>query len=113
MTDFPTARSMLPNDRWLCLFVWCKACHHQAPADLRAIIAGGRGDVPVKDLKFRCAKCGSRMTDSVMMSGDALRVQPWRADDADSTSRAAGHLRGQAAARRPRLAQRSMQMPTA
>ena len=34
---------------------------------------------------------GSRMTDSVMMSGDALRVQPWRADDADSTSGAAGH----------------------
>jgi hypothetical protein len=86
---------MLPNDSWLCIFVWCKACHHQAPADLQAIIDAGRGDVPVKDLKFRCAKCGSRMTDFVIMSRDAIRVQPWRADDADSTSGAAGHLRGQ------------------
>jgi hypothetical protein len=42
MTEgFPTARSMLPNDSWLCLLVWCKACHHQAPADLQAIIDGG------------------------------------------------------------------------
>src|SRR5690348_14742055 len=29
--DFPTARTMLPNDGWLCLWVWCKA------ADLRAV----------------------------------------------------------------------------
>jgi hypothetical protein len=28
---------------------------------------------------------------------DALRVQPWRGDDADATSSAAGHLRGQGA----------------
>jgi hypothetical protein len=86
---------MLPNDSWLCLFVWCRACHHQAPADLRGIIAGGRGDVPVKDLKFRCTSCSSALTDFVIMSRDALAVQPWRADDGDSTSRAAGHLRGQ------------------
>jgi hypothetical protein len=75
VTDFPTARSMLPNDRW-CLFVWCKACHHQAPADLRAIIAGGQGNRPLKDLRFRCAQCGSRLTDHVTMVKDALRVQP-------------------------------------
>ena len=56
--------------------VWCKACHHQAPADLRAIIAVGRGDRPIKDLKFRCARCGSRLTDHVTMVKDALRVQP-------------------------------------
>jgi hypothetical protein len=93
--DLPTARSMLPNDRWLCLFVWCKACHHQAPADLQAIIDAGRGDVPVKDLKFRCTSCSSALTDFVIMSRDALGVQPWRADDGDSTSSAAGHLRGQ------------------
>jgi hypothetical protein len=94
MSDFPTARTMLPNDSWLCVFVWCKACHHQAPADLQAIIDAGSGDVPVKDLKFRCAKCGSRLTDAVVMSRDALAVQPWRADDADPVG-AAGHLRGQ------------------
>jgi hypothetical protein len=56
------------------------ACHHQAPADLQAIIDAGRGDVPVKDLKFRCAKCGSRLTDFVVKSRDSLRVQPWRAE---------------------------------
>jgi len=38
VTELPTARTMLPNDRWLCPFVWCKACHHQAPANLQAII---------------------------------------------------------------------------
>jgi hypothetical protein len=48
--DPPTAGTMLPQDRWLCLFVWCKACSHQAPADLQAIIDVGRGDVPLKDL---------------------------------------------------------------
>jgi hypothetical protein len=74
--DPPTARTMLPNDSWLCLFVWCKACHHQAPADLRAIIAGGQGNRPLKDLRFRCAQCGSRLTDHVTMVKDALRVQP-------------------------------------
>jgi hypothetical protein len=95
VSDLPTARSMLPNDSWLCVFVWCKACHHQAPADLQAIIDAGRGDVPVKDLKFRCTSCSSALTDFVIMSRDALGVQPWRADDGDSTSSAAGHLRGQ------------------
>jgi hypothetical protein len=95
VSDLPTARSMLPNDSWLCVFVWCKAYHHQAPADLQAIIDAGRGDVPVKDLKFRCTSCSSALTDFVIMSRDALGVQPWRADDGDSTSSAAGHLRGQ------------------
>jgi hypothetical protein len=78
--DLPTARSTLPNDAWLCLLVWCRACFHQAPADLRAIIASGRGDVLVKDLKFRCARCGSRSTDAVMMGKGGVGVQPWRAE---------------------------------
>jgi hypothetical protein len=95
MTDtFPTARTMLPNDGWLCLWVWCKACRHRGAADLRAIVNAGRGDVPVKDLKFRCAKCSSRLTDFVVMSRDALGVQPWKADGAEPTG-AGGHLRGQ------------------
>ena len=87
---------MLPQDGWLCLFVWCKGgCHHQGAADLQAIIDAGQGDKPIKDLKFRCPKCGGRLTDFVVMSRDAQRVQPWRSDDAESTSSAAGHLRGQ------------------
>ena len=80
--------------RWIIELVWCKACRHQAPADLQAIIAVGRGDQPLKDLRFRCTKCGSKLTDHVVMAKDALRVHPWKADDAD-TSGAARHLRGQ------------------
>jgi hypothetical protein len=37
--------------------------------------------MPVKDLKFRCTGCGSARTDFVVMSRDALGVQPWKADD--------------------------------
>ena len=83
--DLPTARSMLHQDA-LCLFVWCSACHHQAPADLQAIIDVGGGGVPLKDLKFRCAECGSRLTDNVVMARDALAVQPWRRRDPDATA---------------------------
>jgi hypothetical protein len=85
---------MLPNDGWLCLFVRCKACSHRGPADLQAIIDAGRGDVPIKDLRFRCTHCSSALTDFVVMSRDALAVQPWRPDGAIPASRAAGHLRG-------------------
>jgi len=49
---------------------------HQALADLQAIIDAGQGDVPIKDLKFRCTECGSSRTDHVVTSRDALRVQP-------------------------------------
>ena len=93
--NLPTARSRIKQE-FLCLLVFCKACHHQAPADLQSIIDSGRGGVPLKDLKFRCTKCGSRLTDHVVMSRDALAVRPWRGDDADySTSESAAHLRGQ------------------
>jgi hypothetical protein len=43
-------------------FVWCQACHHQAPADLQAVVDAGRGNVPVRSLRFRCTECGSRRT---------------------------------------------------
>jgi len=38
------------------------------PPDLLAIIDACQGDKPLKDLRFRCAKCGSRMT-----NGEGLR----------------------------------------
>jgi hypothetical protein len=45
----------------------------------RAIIDAGQGDRPLKgDLRFRCAKCGSRLTDHVTMSKGGIDVQPWR-----------------------------------
>jgi hypothetical protein len=77
--SLPTARTMLPQD-FLCVLVWCRSCHHEAPADLQALVDAGRGDVPLKDLRFRCTKCGSRLTDSVVMAKSALGVQPWRTE---------------------------------
>ena len=92
--NLPTARSMLPQT-YLCLWVSCRGgCLRGGAADLQAILDEGQGDKPIKDLKFRCAKCGSRRTDFVVMSRDAARVQPWRAEGAEPTG-AARHLRGQ------------------
>jgi hypothetical protein len=42
------------------------------------LIDACRGDVP---LRWRCANCGSRLTDFVCTSKDAGQVQPWRAGD--------------------------------
>jgi hypothetical protein len=58
VTNLPTARTHLAAG-WLIALVWSKACNHQASADLQAIIDAGRDDVPLKDLKFRCTRCGS------------------------------------------------------
>ena len=81
MTDgLPTARTTHATG-FLCVLVWCKACRREEQADLQAIIDAGCGDVPVKDLRFRCTKCGSsRLTDWVVMARDAMRVQPWRGE---------------------------------
>lgn len=68
---------MLTQSDWLCLLVLCKACYHHVPADLQAIIDGGRGDVPLRSLRFRYVSCGSRRTDHVVMAKDALHVMPW------------------------------------
>jgi hypothetical protein len=68
VTGLPAARTMLRQDARLCLLVWCKACHDQAPA--------GQGDRPLKDLKVRCTKCRSSLADSVVMARDALAAQP-------------------------------------
>jgi hypothetical protein len=78
VTDkLPTIRST-HRDGYLCVLVWCRACHHQAPADLEGIIDSGRGDIPLKDLTFLCTKCcTSEHTDAVVMAKDALRVQPY------------------------------------
>jgi hypothetical protein len=36
-----------------------------------------------------------KRADHVTLARDALRVQPWRGDDGDPATGAAGHLRGQ------------------
>jgi len=52
--------------------------NRQAPADLQALIGSGRGDVPLLRLRLRSARCGSRLTDHVVTSKDAISVKPWR-----------------------------------
>jgi hypothetical protein len=73
--DLPTARSMLAA-KFLRLHVWCKACHHAADADLQALIDKGRGDVPLIRMRFRCAKCGSRLVESVVMPKPRVMKPP-------------------------------------
>jgi hypothetical protein len=75
--NLPTARTHQAAG-WLIVLVWCTACHHEAPADLQAIIDRGQGDRPPKDLRFRCSKCQSRLTDAVMMGRGGIGIQPWR-----------------------------------
>jgi len=71
---------MLPQT-YLCLWVRCRGgCLHGRAADLQTIIDAGQGDKPIKDLKFRCTKCGSRRTDFVVMGNGGVGVQPWRAE---------------------------------
>jgi hypothetical protein len=65
--DLPTPRSTL-RDSSACVLVWCKACRHQADADLEKLVADGRGDVPLIHLRYRCSNCGSRLTDWVCAS---------------------------------------------
>ena len=56
------------------LVVICNGCQHAAEADQAALIAAGRGDVPVIELRFRCGACGSRNC-SVVVSGARISRQ--------------------------------------
>jgi len=66
--------------------MWCKACHHQGPADLQAIVDAGRREVPLKHLKFRCAKYGKRprdMTIKAVVRRLLYALFSWPPSDAD------------------------------
>jgi len=63
---------------YVVVLVWCRPCRHQGFADLAALVAGGRGDVPLVQLRWRCGRCRSDRVDFVCTSRDALRVVPWR-----------------------------------
>ena len=55
--ELPIPRTTL-TCRYVALLVWCKSCRHQADADLRALVDAGRGDVPMVELRWKCARCG-------------------------------------------------------
>ena len=74
MPELPTPRSTLRSSTARVL-VWCKACRHQADADLQRLVDCGKGDVPLVQLKFRCSHCRSRRTDWVVASRH--QVRPW------------------------------------
>src|SRR5689334_21545950 len=74
MSDaLPTKRTLLLNGCQL--LVWCQACLHQHYADLQGLIDNGRGGVPIRQLRFRCSRCRSRLTDLVVTGG--VDVKPW------------------------------------
>jgi hypothetical protein len=75
MSDaLPTPASTLAVG-YVRVLVWCKACRHQADADLETLIAAGRGDTPLRALRFRCTSCRSRLTDFVVTGKDTPK--PW------------------------------------
>ena len=70
----PIPRSTLRTG-YVRVLVFCKACRHQANADLARLVDSGRGDVPLRELRFRCASCRGSLTDFVVTGG--ANVQPW------------------------------------
>jgi hypothetical protein len=66
-SPLPTPRSILAA-QYLRLRLTCRVCSHRTTADLQGLADGGRGDVPVKELRFRCGWCGSRQVDRVVAS---------------------------------------------
>jgi len=47
--------------------------------EVQRLVDAGRGDVPLIELRWRCANCGSRLTDFVCTGRSAIGVKPWRA----------------------------------
>jgi hypothetical protein len=79
--ELPTPRTTLAC-RYVAVLVWCKSCRHQGVADLQRLVDAGRGDVPLIELRWRCANCSSRLTDFVCTGQGAVGVKPWRTSEA-------------------------------
>ena len=56
--DADTPRSTLAS-RYVRILLTCWHYRHQADADLQSLVDGGRGDVPLARLRWRCARCRS------------------------------------------------------
>src|SRR4051812_13894433 len=57
--ELPTPRTTA-DAGYLRVLLTCWACQHQTDADLGALIAAGRGDVPLIEQRWRCGQCGHR-----------------------------------------------------
>jgi hypothetical protein len=75
MHKLPTPRTTLAA-RYVRVVLTCRSCFHQRDADLAALIDAGRGDMPLVDLRWRCARCGHRRIDMICTSKE--RVLPWQ-----------------------------------
>jgi hypothetical protein len=76
----PTPRGTLASS-FVAVLVFCRSCRHQREADLQALVDGGRGDIPLVRLRWKCSRCRSERADFVCTSRDAVSVMPWRAPD--------------------------------
>jgi hypothetical protein len=73
--SLPTPRTTLRAE-YVRVHLSCRACQRQRDADLQALVDAGRGDVPLVQLRWRCAECRSARIDMVCMSKDSA-VVPW------------------------------------
>jgi hypothetical protein len=72
----PTPRTTL-RAAYVRVLLTCWSCKRQHDADLDALVAAGRGDVPLVQLRWRCSWCHSTRIDAVVMAKDST-VVPWR-----------------------------------
>jgi hypothetical protein len=62
LDDLPTPSTTLAA-RYVRVLLTCRSCQQQRDADLQALIDSGRGDVPLRSLRWKCARCGHRDID--------------------------------------------------
>jgi hypothetical protein len=53
--DLPTPRTTLAA-RYVRVLLTCRSCQQQRDADLQVLIDSGRGDVPLRSLRWKCAR---------------------------------------------------------
>jgi hypothetical protein len=80
MSDAPSTPRTTLRCRYVRVLLTCWSCKHQRDADLVRLIAAGRGDTPLVQLRWRCANCGSRRIDMVCTSHAG--VVPGRSEQA-------------------------------
>ena len=71
---FPTPQTTL-RAGYVRVVLTCRSCLHQGDADLDALIASGRGDMPLVQLRWQCARCGHRKIGMVVTGKET--VKPW------------------------------------